>query len=115
MMANFRQGDVPLMPWLGTLEGLEPVPPVDGKLILMMGTATGHHHRIEGCSLSDDLEADIARLHRNPATGSLVLEVGPRGAALVHEEHSTIDLPPGRYQQLMQVEDTGEMISQVID
>ncbi len=114
-MDNYRQGDVPLIPYLGSLEGFEQVPPEGGKLVLELGVATGHHHRVEGCGVSDDAIADRARLYRDPASGATVLEVCAIDVELVHEEHDPIPLEPGRYLRLVQVEDDGEMISQVID
>jgi hypothetical protein len=114
MLDNFRQGDVPLVPFLGTLEGLEAVEPTAGKLILALGEATGHHHRIEGCSFSVDAP-DNVRMFRDITTGAQILDIGGGGARLLHEEHDPIDLPTGRYLQLVQVEDDGEMISQVVD
>ena len=113
-MLNYRQGDVPLIPYTGSLEGLTEVQPVGGKIILALGEATGHHHRIEGCNLSFD-QHDHHRLFRDIFTGAQIIEVGGGGAQLLHEEHETIELPAGRYIQLLQVEDDGEMISQVVD
>lgn len=113
-MLNYRQGDVPLVPFAGNLDHFQPVPPEQGKLVLALGEATGHHHRIEGCGFSFDAP-DAHRLWRDPMTGAQVLEVGGGGASLLHEEHEAIALAPGRYLQLVQVEDDGEMISRVID
>lgn len=113
-MENYRQGDVPLIPYLGTLEGLTQVEPEHGKLVLALGEATGHHHRIEGCSFSFDTP-DNVRMFRDITTGAQILDIRGGGARLLHEEHDPIDLPDGRYQQLVQVEDDGEMISQVVD
>lgn len=114
-MKNFRQGDVPLIPYTGSLDGLVPVEPQDGKLVLALGEATGHHHRIEGCGFSfDDMSCDV-RMLRDPMTDAHVIRVGAGGATLLHEEHDPIELPEGDYIQLVQVEDDGEMISQVVD
>ena len=111
---NYRQGDVPLIPYHGTLDGLEEVAAENGKITLALGDATGHHHRIEGCGFSFG-EGDNHRLFRDPMTGAHILEVAGGGATLLHEEHDAIALLPGRYIQLLQVEDDGEMISQVVD
>ena len=110
---NFRQGDVPLVPWNGSLEGFTPMPAEGGKVVLALGEATGHHHR---CEFSfDGLDPEQLRLYRDPATGAQILAVGGGGATLLHEEHDPIPLPPGNWLQLVQVEDDGEMISQVAD
>lgn len=111
---NFRQGDVPLVPFTGPLDGFEPIAAEEGKVVLALGEATGHHHRIEFDMTAFDPE--IARLYRDPLTGAQVLDVlAAGGATLLHEEHDPIQLPPGRYQQLAQVEDDGEMIAKVVD
>lgn len=111
---NIRQGDVPLVPYDGPLDGFAEVPAADGKITLALGEATGHHHRIEGCSFSIG-DPDHHRLLRDFQTGAQIVEIGGGGATLLHEEHSPIALAPGVYLQLVQVEDDGEMISQVVD
>jgi hypothetical protein len=113
-MQNYRQGDVPLIPYTGSLDGFEAVKAQAGKLVLALGEATGHHHRLEGCSFSFGTP-DNHRLFRDHMTGAQILEVAGGGADLLHEEHETINFAPGRYLQLVQVEDDGEMISQVVD
>jgi len=113
MKHNYRQGDVPLMPYTGSLEGFTEVQPDDqGKHVLALGEATGHHHRFENCSL--DMGGNV-RMYRDFQTGAHVVEVLAGGASLIHEEHEAIDVPAGRYLQLIQVEDDGEMVVQVAD
>lgn len=112
---QFRQGDVPLIPYEGGLVGFERVKPEGGKLVLALGEATGHHHRFEGCTFSADPMEDVVRLFRDPLNGAQVIEVGGGGAQLLHEEHSPIPVAPGRYIQLIQVEDDAEMIVAVAD
>lgn len=112
-MNNYRQGDVPLVPFTGTLDGFEQVQPVGGKIVLALGEATGHHHRIEFAF--DRLDPEQARLFRDPISGAQLVEIGGGGATLLHEEHSPIPLPPGRYLQLVQVEDDGELVAAVVD
>lgn len=112
-MKNFRQGDVPLVPFTGNLQGFAEVPIDNGKIVLALGEATGHHHRVEFSF--DGLEPGQARLFRDAQNGAQILQIGGGGATLLHEEHDPIALPPGRYLQLVQVEDDGEMIAQVAD
>lgn len=113
----YRQGDVPLIPFNGSLATFDRVAPNDhAKLVLALGEATGHHHRVENCTFSSEPMEDAARMYRDPATGAQVLEIGGGGPqSLVHEEHTAIPLPPGRYLQLVQVEDDAEMIAAVAD
>lgn len=108
---NYRQGDVPLVPIAAIPESFERVVLDGPKIVLALGEATGHHHRVE---FSFDAP-DNPRLYRDVQTGAQILEVGGGGATLLHEEHDPIALPAGRYLQLVQVEDDGEMIAQVAD
>ncbi len=107
---NYRQGDVPLVPVDAIPASFERVVLDAPKIILALGEATGHHHRLE---FSFDAP-DNPRLYRDVLTGAQILEIGG-GATLLHEEHDPVALPPGRYLQLVQVEDDGEMIAQVAD
>lgn len=110
---NYRQGDVPLMAFAGSIAGMAEVEPTrEGKHILALGEATGHHHRFEHCSFQQE---GSVRMFRDFQTGAQVVEVPAGGGTLVHEEHSPISFAPGRYLQLVQVEDDGAMIAQVID
>lgn len=109
----YRQGDVPLIPYDGPLEGFTEVEPdAAGKHILALGEATGHHHRFEHCTFQMD---GSVRMFRDFQTGAQVIEIPAGGSSLFHEEHSEIPLPAGRYLQLVQVEDDGELIARVAD
>jgi hypothetical protein len=108
---NYRQGDVPLVPIASIPESFDRVQLDGPKIVLALGEATGHHHRVE---FSFDA-ADNPRLYRDALTGAQILEIGGGGATLLHEEHDSIVLPAGRYLQLVQVEDDGEMIARVAD
>ena len=110
-MTCYRQGDVALVRIDGIPENFGPVDIKDGKIILASGEATGHHHRIEFAFDAPD----HPKLYRDIQTGAQILEVGGGSAALLHEEHDPITLRPGRYLQLVQVEDDGEMVRQVAD
>lgn len=80
---QYRHGDV-------LLERIETLPTQTRKLqhtILAHGEVTGHCHRIEG--------NENASLHES--MGDLFLDVWGESATLVHEEHHSIVLPPGRY------------------
>lgn len=55
--------------------------------VLASGEVTGHAHRLT--ETSDGLLVEI--------NGQLYLSVGVGGAAIVHEEHLPIMLPPGDY------------------
>lgn len=104
-----RQGDVLLVPVAEIPAEAKPVPSVDQQVILAYGEATGHHHSIaSGATLfrPDDIPAG--------GPGGFV-EIGAAGAVLTHQEHSAIALPPGLYQQAVQVEETPEAVRRVED
>ena len=92
---QYRQGDV-------LLELIEadprsrphrPVPRDAGRVVLAYGEATGHAHAIE------DASAELIELENGDRF--LVTE---RGVSLRHEEHDTIELPPGAYRVIRQRE-----------
>jgi hypothetical protein len=84
-----RQGDVLLVPVDEIPKGLETVPREGGRLVLAHGEATGHAHVIEGEAtfLAEDLEELEQRF--------LAVE---EEAELVHDQHATITVPPGKYE-----------------
>ncbi len=82
----YRQGDV-------LVRKIEKLPKRAKKLetdIIVMGEATGHAHRIQN--------GDIFR------SGPTMFLHANKGAALVHEEHATIELDPGFYEVIRQRE-----------
>ena len=99
----YRQGDVLLVP-IERPEGVEPE--AAGEIVLALGEVTGHRHRFAGRSRSG------ARAYRKgPDRFVEVL----RGARLVHEEHSTIDVAPGFYEVVIQSEYDEGLVRQVVD
>lgn len=95
-MFLYRQGDVLLIPISNLPQGLTPIDPVEGRLILAEGEVTGHAHAI--------LESD-ARLYTDGTDQFLAL---PSGGCLLHEEHTPHALPPGFYRQVTQRQYTPE-------
>lgn len=69
--------------------------------ILAKGEVTGHAHRLA------DLEA--AELY-DLGEGTMLLIVGENGVSIQHEEHTTVSLPAGRYEVVIDREysDEGE-------
>lgn len=105
-MKLYRQGDV-LIEQVATIpDGLVDVPRDDGRLILAYGEVTGHAHAVVGdCQF---LAADLEELEER------FLRVESE-AAVVHEEHDTIALPPGNYRVVRQREYSPEEIRTVAD
>lgn len=95
--ALVRQGDVLLVPT--TRKGATPAPrDADGSTTLAHGEVTGHRHRfVAGSAVTLRQESEIP-------SDRFLLEVGPGGADLVHEEHSTIAVAPGTYEVRIQCE-----------
>jgi hypothetical protein len=104
----YRQGDV-------LLELIdEPIPTTaveldrgDRDLILQEGEVTGHAHRIPSRS---------ATLYRTETDARYMRVMGPAPVALNHEEHTTVELPPGNYRVTIHAEyQPGELPRQVAD
>jgi len=93
----YRQGDVLLVPVPEIPADATPGRREQGRIVLAHGEATGHAHAIA------DPDAEILE------DGAIrYLRVGDRGAALTHEEHGPIQLPPGTYRVVIQREYTPE-------
>lgn len=106
----YRQGDVLLVsiPEVPDAVDLE-VAPLDGRYVLAKGEATGHIHTVA----ADDvyLMVDMAPHPqvRPTRTGGMHNKFVPflrvhRPTQLRHEEHDSIELPPGDYSILEQRE-----------
>jgi 5-keto 4-deoxyuronate isomerase len=84
MKKNHRQGDLLFVPISS---------PVDGLMrkdfrkngVIREGEATGHHHRVEDLSTADVFL---------PQNGMPIVNVGGKGAVIVHPEHKPIRLEP---------------------
>jgi len=100
----YRQGDV-LIRRIDKLPGGErvEVAPVNGRVVLAEGEATGHAHAVRAVGVALCMYG-IQR----------ILEV-QRESVLEHEEHADIVLPPGNYEVVRQREYTPEAIRQVAD
>lgn len=89
-MANqqfLHQGDVPIYPYSGKVEG-EKVKHA-GSVTLAYGEATGHHHTISVPNIED---MDAVKL----PDGGWLLTLRAEGT-LLHQEHLPIIVPPGTY------------------
>lgn len=99
-----RQGDV-------LIERIADIPKhvtkqkTNGRIILAHGEATGHHH---------SLEADAADWWKDDKTGDQFLAV-TTPTQVVHEEHSPINLSPGKYRVRRQKEYSPAAIRNVAD
>lgn len=103
----YRQGDVLIVPVKQLPNLLEPVAREAGRIILAHGEVTGHAHAIKDHK---------AALFRDPKLAAIFLSVSADGpVALEHEEHGTIDIPPGSYRIIRQREYSPEAIRNVAD
>ncbi len=104
---HYRQGDVLIERIASLPTKLAPVARENGRVILAHGEITGHSHAIadENCDLFSS-EKEV---------GVTFLEVRAAVAALVHDEHSTIELPTGNYRIVRQREYSPEAIRNVAD
>ena len=109
MKQKYQQGDVLLVAVTKRVESdirseckIETGGDKDGKVILALGEATGHHHRFELNKLDPDVTISTlherygGRVYSDNLTYYLV-EGGP--ATLYHEEHNPLTVPPGLYRR----------------
>ena len=97
----YRQGDM-LIERVAKTKG-EPQKPVDGRIILAYGEATGHHHSIE---------ADAADWWKDGEDQFVEVR---RATQVTHQEHAPIALSPGKYQVRRQREYHPQEIRRVAD
>lgn len=100
----YRQGDVLIVPIKEIPKDAKPGVRENGRILLAHGEATGHAHAIA------EPEAEILE-----AGGDRYVRVGNKGAAVTHEEHGPIALPPGKYRVVLQREYQPEGIRPVSD
>jgi hypothetical protein len=88
---QFRQGDV-LLVAVDAIPETAVRQPRRGRLVLAEGEATGHAHAIA--------EPDAREFRVGDERFVLVRSA----AQVIHEEHATIELPPGAYRVVIQRE-----------
>ncbi|HEY3658223.1 MAG TPA: hypothetical protein VGL34_24910 [Steroidobacteraceae bacterium] len=103
-----RQGDVCLIAVDEIPQGAKKHPSKGRKVILALGEATGHHHRFEFLDTSHNVKLYVAE------GGARYVHV-TKAAELLHEEHSTVKVPQGKYLLPRQVEYTPAELRQVQD
>jgi hypothetical protein len=131
------QGDIAIIPLPADIDidTAEEIEPVEGRLIIQRGEATGHHHVIElgrrrvryfrqPPRMAPDTGMRDTHLHRalgqrgiltrtDLAIGCLIVEGG--SVVVSHEEHDGIRLPPGNYYLGRQAEKFGDEERVVLD
>ncbi|MBZ0185113.1 MAG: hypothetical protein K8F91_02600 [Candidatus Obscuribacterales bacterium] len=90
--AQYRQGDVLLIPVEDVPSGSIQESQADSRVILAYGEVTGHAHAID---------ATLAKTFQNGDKRYLEVD---KGAVLKHEEHSPLLLAPGSYRVVVQRE-----------
>lgn len=99
----FRQGDVLLRPVTRIPEGAKPVES-QGRVVLAYGEVTGHAHAFYS----------RATMFRDDGLGRTFISA-EAGAELRHEEHTALQVPPGEYELINQLQYTPEAIRRVED
>lgn len=99
-----RQGDVFIEQLAALPAALTPKAADQGRLVLGYGEVTGHAHAID---------ATLGTLFED-RDGTLYLRLDAT-AALTHEEHAPLTLPPGAYRVTHQREYSPEAIRRVAD
>ena len=98
----YRQGDV-------LFKQVKAIPK-DAKVRksghILEGEVTGHIHRIAELDRAEVLEV---------GENGLFLSVSEAGVSIVHEDHETLEIPPGEYEIVRQREYSPEQIRNVQD
>ena len=98
-----RQGDVLLVKCNELPGGLKKIRPVNGRLVLAEGEATGHAHTIDAaCATLFGVDESMMVVVDKPAT-------------LDHQEHGSIEIAPGQYWVIRQYEYTPQAVQRVAD
>lgn len=107
-----RQGDVLLIPVSAIPFSLKSSTPA--KVVLAYGEVSGHHHRFESGNVTAFYKEGDAEVGAQPIAGGGTLrgsataveyiKVAVGGSALIHEEHTAIDVPAGDYKIVRQRE-----------
>lgn len=95
MSQLYRQGDVLIITVSSVPSTAKPVERDHQRIILAYGEVTGHAHAIL------DRDADLLSVADQ---ADRWLRIGATGVSIVHEEHATINLPPGSYRVRIQRE-----------
>ncbi|MBW2002985.1 MAG: hypothetical protein JRI72_00010 [Deltaproteobacteria bacterium] len=108
---HFRQGDVGITKTNKKFDSkkMKKVKPVNNRVILAYGEATGHHHSI---ALADYPETELFEI---VGEAEKLLKVAEPGTKITHQEHGAIWLSPGWYEIHHQVEYDPEGERRVMD
>ncbi len=102
-----HQGDVLIREVKAIPEGAQPVEMEAGRHVLAHGEVTGHAHAIK--------TPRVRMFREDGSGGGGYLTVPSDGAAVTHEEHAKIALPPGIYEVVTQSQYTPAKIQRVVD
>ena len=102
------QGDVVIRSVAAIPATAVPIAPEQGRVVLAHGEATGHHH-------SFPHRAGVTLFRDDGAGGDTFLEVADVPAPLAHQEHGTIEVPPGTYRVVRQRTMQSGLVQRVID
>lgn len=117
---QYRQGDI-IIERVSTLpKNLEPRELENGRVILAHGEVTGHAHEVTPVNIvsQHDIKEALRLLGDGDGAEAMTqaaLIVKEGGAAVIHDEHSRIELPPGKYIVRRQREYTPQAIRNVAD
>lgn len=112
---QYRQGDVLIEPISGAVKGQPQQAACE--IILAHGEVTGHHHKLVTKDPADWWkEGDISSGNDKPGSlaGSITVAL-PDGGCVTHQEHATIELPPGQYRVSRQREYSPSEVRNVAD
>jgi hypothetical protein len=92
-MKIYRQGDVLLVQVKSLPKDVQQIETKEPFTVIKYGEVTGHKHQV-----------DTHKAKLWSAAGERFLQVVSRECMLAHNEHATLEIPPGIYQVPEQVE-----------
>lgn len=107
MSKAIRQGDILVIPCPTIPASALPVAPQNGRLIVALGEATGHHH-------SFPIGPRIALFRDDVGGGALYLKASAP-VALEHQEHSALVIDKGTHRVINQRTFAAGMARRVVD
>jgi hypothetical protein len=102
---QIRQGDVLLVKRQRLGAGAAELPRENGSVVLAHGEVTGHMHQLRG--------PQVTQFRDDRGHAYVKVEGAPE--ALVHEEHTAIEIGAGVFEQAVQVEHTPAELRIVAD
>lgn len=107
MSKAIRQGDIMIVPCKSIPASATPVEPINDRLIVALGEATGHHHSFP--------HRRGVTLFRDDGAGGALYVRADAAVALEHQEHGALVIDKGTHRVIRQRTFAAGMVRQVAD